>query len=151
MKTGFVGIVGRPNVGKSTLLNAILGEKIAITADKPQTTRNSIRGIYTHFKDKEGQGEMAGPKEDVQIVFIDTPGIHKPKNKLGSYMDEMAYNTLKEVDAVLFLVDANPKKGHGDEFIVNMLKETDTPKFLLINKIDTIDPEEFKKMYEEFE
>lgn len=151
MKTGFVGIVGRPNVGKSTLLNAILGEKIAITADKPQTTRNSIRGIYTHFKDKEGQGEMAGPKEDVQIVFIDTPGIHKPKNKLGSYMDEMAYNTLKEVDAVLFLVDANPKKGHGDEFIVNMLKETDTPKFLLINKIDTIEPEEFKKMYEDFE
>ena len=100
MKTGFVGIIGRPNVGKSTLLNAILGEKIAITTDKPQTTRNSIRGIYTC--------------EDSQIVFIDTPGIHKPKNKLGSYMDEMAVNTLKEVDAVIFIVDSSPKDGSGD-------------------------------------
>lgn len=152
MKTGFVGIIGRPNVGKSTLLNAILGEKIAITTDKPQTTRNSIRGIYTHFADGRPENTgIDGPEEDVQIVFIDTPGIHKPKNKLGTYMDDMAFNTLKEVDAVIMIVDNNPKKGHGDDFIIERLKETDTPKILVINKIDTIEPEVFKEMYERFE
>ena len=98
MKTGFIGIVGRPNVGKSTLLNAILGEKIAITTEKPQTTRNTIRGIYT-------RAEGAGENEGCQMVFIDTPGIHKPKNKLGNYMTEAATSTLREVDVILFLVD----------------------------------------------
>ncbi len=152
MKTGFIGIIGRANVGKSTLLNAILGEKIAITTDKPQTTRNSIRGIYTHFADGRPENTgIDGPNEDVQIVFIDTPGIHKPKNKLGSYMDDMAFNTLKEVDVIIFIVDNNRKKGHGDEFIINMLKETDTPKILVINKIDSIEPEEFRNIYEGFE
>ncbi len=137
MKTGFVGIIGRPNVGKSTLLNAILGEKIAITTDKPQTTRNSIRGIYTC--------------EDSQIVFIDTPGIHKPKNKLGSYMDEMAVNTLKEVDAVIFIVDSSPKDGSGDSYVLDKLKETQTPKILVINKIDKMPPEVFKETYDYYE
>lgn len=137
MKTGFVGIIGRPNVGKSTLLNAILGEKIAITTDKPQTTRNSIRGIYT-----------CG---DSQIVFIDTPGIHKPKNKLGSYMDEMAVNTLREVDAVIFIVDSSPKDGSGDSYVLDKLKETQTPKILVINKIDKMPPEVFKETYDYYE
>ena len=98
MKTGFVGIIGRPNVGKSTLLNAILGEKIAITTEKPQTTRNAIRGIYTHYSDDE-------LPEDLQMIFIDTPGIHRPRTKLGSYMTDAAIGTLKEVDAIIFIVD----------------------------------------------
>ena len=100
MKSGFIGIIGRPNVGKSTLMNSILGEKIAITTDKPQTTRNTIRGIYTRM---EGEGEDREPA--CQMVFIDTPGIHKPKNKLGSYMTDAAVNTLKEVDVILFFPD----------------------------------------------
>ena len=137
MKSGFVGIVGRPNVGKSTLLNNILGEKIAITTEKAQTTRNIIRGIYT--------------EEDAQIVFIDTPGIHKAKNKLGSIMTQSAINTFKEVDVVLFLVDGSPDKGKGDLFIMDMLKELNTPKFLLINKIDEMDPGEFKKTYDTYD
>ena len=137
MKSGFVGIVGRPNVGKSTLLNNILGEKVAITTSKAQTTRNIIRGIYT--------------EDDVQIVFIDTPGIHKAKNKLGAIMTGSAINTFKEVDVVLFLVDGSPDKGKGDLFIMDMLKDLDTPKFLLINKIDEMDPGEFKSTYDTYE
>ena len=97
MKSGFVGIIGRPNVGKSTLLNSIIGEKVAITSNKAQTTRNAIRGIYTD--------------DECQIVFIDTPGIHKPKNKLGSYLTNTAVNTLNEVDVILFLVDDSLSKG----------------------------------------
>ena len=100
MKTGFIGIVGRPNVGKSTLLNSILGEKIAIITDKPQTTRNVIRGIYTRLEETED-----GREDGVQMVFIDTPGIHKPHSKLGSYMTDSAINTFKEVEVILFLVD----------------------------------------------
>ena len=143
MKSGFIGIIGRPNVGKSTLLNSILGEKIAITSNKPQTTRNAIRGIYTHMED----GEPVS-----QAVFIDTPGIHKPKNKLGSFMTGTSIETLKEVDLILFLVDS-PYEGpqSGDGFILNMLKDVDTPKILVINKIDTIPPETFASMYEEYE
>ena len=137
MKSGFVGIIGRPNVGKSTLLNNILGEKVAITTDKAQTTRNIIRGIYTD--------------EDMQIVFIDTPGIHKAKNKLGSVMTQSAINTFKEVDLILFLVDGSPDKGKGDLFIMNMIKDLDTPKFLLINKIDEMDPGEFKEAFDAYE
>ena len=99
MKSGFIGIIGRPNVGKSTLLNSILGEKIAITTEKPQTTRNTIRGIYTRMDEDD--------EPECQMVFIDTPGIHKPKNKLGSFMTDSAVNTCKEVDVILFLVIRN--------------------------------------------
>lgn len=140
MKSGFVGIIGRPNVGKSTLLNNILGEKIAITTDKPQTTRNTIRGIYTR-EDEDGT-------PDLQLVFIDTPGIHKAHNKLGSAMVNSAINTFKEVDAILFLVDGSPKKGPGDKYILEMIRELDTPKILIINKIDEMDPAEFKETYD---
>lgn len=144
MKSGFVGIVGRPNVGKSTLLNAILGEKIAITTEKPQTTRNAIRGIYTHYA--EGTDD-----EDIQMVFIDTPGIHKPRNKLGEYMTDAAIGTFGEVDAIIFIVDDALSKGPGDKFIVDMLKEIETPKILVINKIDRMGPDEFAQIYHEYE
>lgn len=136
MKTGFVGIIGRPNVGKSTLMNAILGEKVAITADKPQTTRNTIRGIYT--------------TDEVQMVFIDTPGIHKPHSKLGTYMTDSAINTFKEVDVILFLVDSAIDKGPGDKYIIEMLKNVDTPKLLVINKIDKMEPEQFRDIYDTY-
>jgi len=137
MKSGFISIVGRPNVGKSTLLNSILGEKIAITTDKPQTTRNIIRGIFT--------------KDDIQMIFIDTPGIHKPKNKLGSFMTNAAINTFKEVDAVILIVDDELSAGPGDSYILDMIKETETPKILAINKIDKLDPEKFQRIYNEYD
>ncbi len=146
MKSGFIGIIGRPNVGKSTLLNSILGEKVAITTDKPQTTRNSIRGIYTRFDDETVAGSGG-----VQMVFIDTPGIHKARNKLGEAMTEMAVNTYKEVDVVLFLVDGSMKKGPGDKYILEMIRDLDTPKILVINKIDTMEPEDYKEIFEEYE
>lgn len=141
MRTGFVGIVGRPNVGKSTLMNSILGEKVAITADKPQTTRNTIRGIYTRLDENDG----------VQMVFIDTPGIHKPHSKLGSYMTESAIGTFKEVDVILFLVDSAMDKGPGDRYIIDMLQKVETPKIAVINKIDKMDPEVFRQIYESYE
>lgn len=143
MKSGFIGIIGRPNVGKSTLLNNILGERIAITTDKPQTTRNTIRGIFTRIT-PEGDA-------DLQLVFIDTPGIHKAHNKLGSHMTQAAINTFKEVDVLLFLVDGSPEKGPGDKLILDMLKSLATPKILLINKIDEMDPSEFKETYDFYE
>jgi len=143
LKTGFIGIVGRPNVGKSTLLNAILGEKIAITTDKPQTTRNIIRGIYTDIP--EGDYDKG-----TQMIFIDTPGIHKPHSKLGNFMTDSAINTFKEVDVILFLVDDAINKGPGDRYILEMLKQIDTPKILVINKIDTMKPEYFQSIYEEY-
>ncbi len=142
MKSGFVGIVGRPNVGKSTLLNSILGEKIAITTEKPQTTRNVIRGIYTDYN----YGD-----DGLQIVFIDTPGIHKPKNKLGRYMTDAAIGTFNEVDAIIFIVDGGLSKGPGDRYIVNMLSEIRTPKILVINKIDNIGPDEYAGIYKEYD
>jgi len=143
LKTGFIGIVGRPNVGKSTLLNAILGEKIAITTDKPQTTRNIIRGIYTDIPD-------GNYDKGTQMIFIDTPGIHKPHSKLGNFMTDSAINTFKEVDVILFLVDDAINKGPGDRYILEMLKEIDTPKILVINKIDTMKPEYFQSIYEDY-
>ena len=142
MKSGFVGIAGRPNVGKSTLLNSILGEKIAITSSKPQTTRNAVRGIYTR---------MEGGEPVCQLVFIDTPGIHKPKNKLGSYMTDTAVSTLKEVDAVLFLVDGPYEENGGDAFIIEKLKALKTPRILVINKIDRIEPPVFEEIYKTYE
>lgn len=129
-KSGFVSIVGRPNVGKSTLLNKIIGEKIAITTDKPQTTRNKIQAVYN--------------TDQVQMIFLDTPGIHKPKHKLGEAMVKSAYKTFNEVDIVLFLIDADAGFGVGDKFIIEHLKKIKTPKFLIINKMDLITPIQFK-------
>ena len=126
-KSGFVAIVGRPNVGKSTFMNYVLGQKIAIMSDKAQTTRNKIQGVYT--------------KEDAQIVFLDTPGIHKPKHELGEFMVKSAYSALKEVDAVLFMVNVSEKRGPGDDFIIEKLKGIKTPIFLVVNKIDLVTPE----------
>jgi GTP-binding protein Era len=136
MKSGFIGIVGRPNVGKSTLLNAILGEKVAIISDKPQTTRNTIRGIYSD--------------PGHQLIFIDTPGIHKPKNKLGGLMTEMATRTFNEVEVIILIVDDSLTAGPGDIYILDMLKDIKTPKILAINKIDQMSPEKFKKTYDEY-
>ena len=144
MKTGFIGIVGRPNVGKSTLLNAILGEKIAITTEKPQTTRNTIRGIYTHYSETPEE-------DDVQLVFIDTPGIHKPRTKLGEYMTDAAISTFSEVDAIIFIVDDELSAGPGDKYIVDMLDKITTPKVLVINKIDKMEPDKFRRIYEEYD
>ena len=143
MKTGFIGIIGRPNVGKSTLLNAVLGEKIAITTDKPQTTRNTIRGIYTR--------EETDTDEGCQMIFLDTPGIHKPRTKLGNFMTDSAITTFKEVEVILFLVDGKIDKGPGDKYILEMIKDIDTPKILVINKIDKMNPEEFREIFEEYE
>ncbi|RBW70512.1 GTPase Era [Bacillus taeanensis] len=137
-KSGFVALIGRPNVGKSTLLNQVLGQKIAIMSDKPQTTRNKIHGVYT--------------TNESQIVFIDTPGIHKPKHKLGSFMTKMAENTLNEVDLVMFLVNAEEGLGRGDEFIIERLKKVSKPVFLVVNKIDKVHPDQllpFIKQYKE--
>lgn len=127
-KSGFVSIIGRPNVGKSTFLNRVIGQKIAIMSDKPQTTRNKIQGVYT--------------EDDAQIVFIDTPGIHKPKHKLGDFMVKVAQESIKDVDATLFMVNADEGFGRGDEFIIEKLQGTRSPVILVINKIDTIHPEE---------
>lgn len=138
MKSGFIGIIGRPNVGKSTLLNQMVGEKVAITTDKPQTTRNSIRGIYTRMPGANDEG--------CQMVFIDTPGVHKGRNKLGQAMTEMAENTLNEVDAVIFIVDSYSEKG-GDKYVFDLVKECDAPKILVINKIDIMEPDEYLKIY----
>ena len=123
-RSGFIAIIGRPNVGKSTLLNQIMGEKLVIISNKPQTTRNSIRCIYT--------------QKGFQMVFIDTPGIHKPKNKLGEYMVNAAKQTLEEVDVILFLVDESMNIGSGDQYIINILKEVKTPVLLIINKMDLL-------------
>ena len=144
MKTGFIAIIGRPNVGKSTLLNSILGEKIAITTDKPQTTRNTIRGIYTHYADE-------ALEEDMQLVFIDTPGIHRPRTKLGEFMTESALGTFNEVDAIIFIVDDKLSAGPGDNYITDLLDNVTTPKILVINKIDKLGPEEFAEIYREYD
>lgn len=127
-KSGFVSIVGRPNVGKSTLMNDMVGEKIAIMSDKPQTTRNTIQAVYTD--------------EEAQIVFMDTPGIHKPKNKLGEMMVKSASDAFKNVDSIIFVVDDSRTIGKGDSLIIENLKKTSTPVFLVINKIDKIDNKE---------
>ena len=130
-KSGFVTIVGRPNVGKSTLLNEIMGEKLSIVSNKPQTTRNNIQTILTG--------------EDYQIVFVDTPGIHKPKHKLGEYMVNSAKDSIKEVDLVLFLINPDEEIGRGDKFIIETLKNQKAPVFLVVNKIDEFTQERVAK------
>ena len=122
MKSGFVSIVGRPNVGKSTLMNTVIGEKIAIVSEKPQTTRTRIQGIYTS---PEGQ-----------IIFIDTPGIHKPRHLLGEYMVKVSTRSLEEVDLIYYMTDVSRPFGGGEQFILNQLKDATVPIFLLVNKID---------------
>ena len=136
MKCGVVSIMGRPNVGKSTLLNAILNMKLAITTDKAGTTRNIIEGIY---QDNEAQ-----------IVFIDTPGIHKPMHKLGKYMNSQSYYSIEDTNVILFMVDATEKIGKGDKFILEKLKEVDSNVFLVLNKVDRIKKENLFPMIEEY-
>ena len=136
MKSGFIALVGRPNVGKSTLLNAIIGRKIAITSDKPQTTRNIIQGIYTD--------------DDSQMIFIDTPGIHKPKNRLGKILNKEAYISMDDVDIILFLVDITENLGKGDKFIIDLFKNTSKPVILVINKIDRLPKSEILHKIEEY-
>ncbi len=135
MRSGFVSLTGRPNVGKSTLLNQIIGQKLAITSDKPQTTRNLIQGIYND--------------EDTQIVFVDTPGIHKPNHKLGQILNKGAYYSIDDVDVVCFLIDAKAGLGGGDKYIIERLKNAGKPVILVINKIDGLSKEEiFNKILE---
>ena len=138
MKFGYVSVVGRPNVGKSTLINKILGIKVSITSNKPQTTRNNIRGIYND--------------EESQIVFLDTPGIHKPKNKLGKFLNKETYSSFDETDLILFMVNAEEKLGKGDEFVLEKIKQEkeDRKVFLIINKIDRIKKEELINIINEY-
>lgn len=136
MKSGFIGLIGRPNVGKSTLLNGLTGRKIAITSNKAQTTRNNIQGIYTD--------------DDVQMIFVDTPGIHKPKNKLGKVLNKQAYVSINDVDIIMFLVDITETLGPGDKYILNMLKGINKPVILIINKIDKVPREDILKKIDEY-
>ena len=136
-RSGFVALIGRPNVGKSTLLNYVVGQKVAIMSDVAQTTRNKIQGIYT--------------SKDAQIVFIDTPGVHKPMTKLGDFMERSTLSALDEVDAVLFVVPANEKKGPGDDFIIERLKQVHQPIYLVVNKIDLVHPNDLPKIVAQYE
>lgn len=135
-KSGFVAVIGRPNVGKSTLINSLIGQKIAIMSDKPQTTRNRILCVLT--------------QDDSQIIFLDTPGIHKPKHKLGEYMVKAAEGTLKEVDAIFFVVDATETFGAGEKYILEQLKNTNRPVILLINKIDLLEKTDILPIIEKY-
>lgn len=137
MKSGFVSFIGRPNVGKSTLLNSILKKKVVITSNKPQTTRNLIQGIYN--------------EDDTQIVFVDTPGIHKAHNKLGRALNKQAYFTINDVDIIIMVVDITEKVGSGDKFVIDILKNVQNkPVFLVINKIDKLPREEILSKIEEY-
>ncbi len=136
-QSGFVSIIGRPNVGKSTMMNQLVGEKIAIVSDKPQTTRNRIQSVYT--------------EENLQIVFLDTPGIHKPKTELGEFMVKTAKASLRDMDVILFMVDESDRLGGGDQYILEELKKIRTPKILLINKIDKTDQDSVKNIIKQYE
>ena len=135
MKSGFVAIIGRPNAGKSTLINSIIGSKIAIVSEKAHTTRNNVQGIYND--------------DESQIVFIDTPGVHKPVQTLGKYMNKQAYYSLSDADVILFMVDASEKFGKGDKFILDKLKEENKNVFLILNKVDKIKKDKLFPMIEE--
>lgn len=135
-KSGFISIIGRPNVGKSTFLNRVIGQKIAIMSDKPQTTRNKVQGVLT--------------LENSQMIFIDTPGIHIPKHMLGDFMLKVAKNTLREVDVIMFMVNAVEPRGKIDEYIMEMLEKNETPVFLVINKIDQVHPEKLVDIIESY-
>lgn len=126
-RSGFVALIGRPNVGKSTLLNALVGEKVSIISERPQTTRNQVRAVLT--------------RDSEQIIFIDTPGLHKPKHKLGSSMVQKARNTMQEVDLIFYIVEANHAPGYGDSRIAELLQTVNSPVFLILNKIDLISEE----------
>jgi len=135
-KSGFITIIGRPNVGKSTFLNKVIGQKIAIMSDKVQTTRNKIQGVLT--------------TEEAQMIFIDTPGIHKPKHRLGQFMIKVATNTLNEVDLILFMVNASEGFGRGEEFILEKLQGIQTKVFLIINKIDLVHPDDLITIIDQY-
>lgn len=135
-KSGFVALVGRPNVGKSTLMNRLIGQKVAITSAKPQTTRNKISGIYT--------------EDDMQVVFVDTPGIFKSHSDLDEYMDKASLSSLKDVDLVMFMVDAK-EAGKGEEYVAGILKDLDIPVFLVINKIDQVHPNELLPIIDSYQ
>ncbi|MBQ9024442.1 MAG: GTPase Era [Bacilli bacterium] len=135
MKSGFVSIVGRPNAGKSTLVNTIIGEKIAIVSDKAHTTRNNIQGIYND--------------DESQIIFIDTPGIHKPNQTLGKYMNKQSYYSLEDADIILFMIDATEKFGKGDKFVLDKIKEHKSNVFLILNKVDKIKKEKIFPLIDE--
>lgn len=135
-RSGFVAVIGRPNAGKSTLLNQLLGQKVLIMSDKPQTTRNKIQCIFT--------------EERGQIIFLDTPGIHKPKHKLGEFMVDSAMNALREVDLVLYIVDGAAEFGGGEEYIMNTLKQIKTPCILVLNKIDLLKKEQILKLIQQY-
>ena len=136
-KSGFVALIGRPNVGKSTLLNYIVGQKVAIMSNVAQTTRNKIQGIYT--------------SPEAQIIFIDTPGVHKPATKLGDFMERSTMSALDEVDAVLFVVSATDKRGPGDDFIINRLKQVKQPIYLVVNKIDQVSPNDLPDIVAQYQ
>lgn len=136
-KSGFVALIGRPNVGKSTLLNYIVGQKVAIMSNVAQTTRNKIQGIYT--------------SPEAQIIFIDTPGVHKPATKLGDFMERSTMSALDEVDAVLFVVSATDKRGPGDDFIINRLKQVKQPIYLVVNKIDQVSPNDLPEIVAQYQ
>lgn len=135
-KSGFVAVIGRPNVGKSTLINSLIGQKVVIMSDKPQTTRNRIMCVLT--------------QDDAQILFLDTPGIHKPKHRLGEFMVKAAENTLREVDLILFVVDASEGLGAGEEYILERLTKVDTPVLLVVNKVDKLTREELFPVIQEY-
>ena len=136
MKSGFVSLIGRPNTGKSTLLNQIIKEKVAIISPKPQTTRNRVEGIYN--------------EDDTQIIFVDTPGIHKPIDKLGVALNNQAYYSINDVDILLLVVDASVPYGKGDQFIIDKLSSVKKPVFLILNKIDKLSDEEILKKIDEY-
>ncbi|MFB1050782.1 GTPase Era [Paraliobacillus sp. JSM ZJ581] len=135
-KSGFITIIGRPNVGKSTFINKVIGQKIAIMSDKAQTTRNTIQGVLT--------------QQEAQFIFIDTPGIHKPKHRLGDFMVKLAENTLNEVDIIMFMINAEEGFGRGDQYIIDRLENVNNPVFLIINKIDRIHPDKLLKLIDQY-
>lgn len=135
-KSGFIAIIGRPNVGKSTFMNRVIGQKIAIMSDKAQTTRNKIQGVLT--------------TNDYQMIFIDTPGIHKPKHRLGDFMVQIAESTLNEVDTILFMINADEGYGRGDQYIIDLLQKVNQPVYLVVNKIDKIHPDKLIQLIDQY-